>query len=150
MIGHEGSHTVWLSHRGLIVAASPEHLAFAFDEETQQWTVVGTEMELLDAKPAAGGTGFIDLRSQPKPPEEGFPEEEAQEEEEEERREQAEERAEAAPREVAEEEDLSSASTSMARIRMESEMEERKQLRSARFFQQRHEEREAKKPEENG
>ena len=145
MIGHEGSHTVWLSHRGLIVAASPEHLAFAFDEEIQQWTVVGTEMELLDAKPAAGGTGFIDLRSQPKPPEEGFPEEEAQEEEEEERREQAEERAEAAPREVAEEEDLSSASTSMARIRMESEMEERRQLRSARFFQQRHEERDAKK-----
>lgn len=46
MIGHEGSHTVWLSHRGLIVAASPEHLAFAFDEEIQQWTVVGTEMEL--------------------------------------------------------------------------------------------------------
>lgn len=97
----------------------------------------------MDAKPAAGGTGFIDLRSQPKPPEEGFPEEEVQEEEE--RKDPPDELAEAAPREAATEEDLSSASTSMAKIRMECEMEERRQLRSARFCQQRHVEREAKK-----
>ena len=146
VVGHEGSHTVWLSHRGLIVAASPEHLAFAFDDEIQQWTVVGSEMELLDATPAAGGTGFIDLRSQPKPPEEGFPEDVGQEDQiEDEKQEDFAEGQDVAPKEVVPAEDLSSTSTSMGRMRLESQMEERRQLRSSRFFQQRQDEREAKK-----
>ena len=51
----------------------------AFEEEVQQWTTLSSEMELLDAQPSSGGTGFIDLRSQPKPPLEGFPEEENEE-----------------------------------------------------------------------
>ena len=72
VIGHEGSHTVWLSHRGLLIAVSPEHLAMAFDEEVRQWTTIGSEVDLLDTQPAAGGTSFIDLRKQPKPPAEGF------------------------------------------------------------------------------
>lgn len=72
VIGHEGTHTVWISHRGILIAVSPEHLAHAFDEEVKQWLTIGTEMELLDAQPAAGGSGFIDLRKMPKPPVEGY------------------------------------------------------------------------------
>ena len=43
VIGKEGSHTVWLSHRGIILAVSPEHLALAEDHEVRHWSV---EMKL--------------------------------------------------------------------------------------------------------
>ena len=33
LIGREGSHTVWVSHRGILLAISPEHLAKANEEE---------------------------------------------------------------------------------------------------------------------
>lgn len=48
VIGKEGTHTIWISHRGLILAVSPEHLAFAEDHEVHQWTSIGSEVELLD------------------------------------------------------------------------------------------------------
>ena len=48
---------------------SPEHLAKAHDEEVNQWLSVGNKVVLLDAVPASGGSGFIDLRGAPKPPE---------------------------------------------------------------------------------
>ena len=48
---------------------SPEHLSRAFDEEVESWTTVGNELDLIDTTPAAGGTGYIDLRQAPKPPE---------------------------------------------------------------------------------
>ena len=69
VIGSEGTHTIWISHRGLLIAVSPEHLARAFDEEVRQWTILDQERELIDAMPAAGGTGFLDLRKSPLPPE---------------------------------------------------------------------------------
>ena len=145
--GHEGSHTVWISHRGLILAVSPEHLAKAFTEEMEQWTTMGSEIDLLDAQPVP--QGFIDLRKNPTPPTDGFPEEI----EEEQNREQLEqevpeedpgylptseegEKAEAprGPVAEAEMEDLSSGSTSMARIRLESERERKRQMKSPEFF----------------
>ena len=70
VVGREGSHTVWVSHRGILLAVSPEHLAKANEEEVNQWLAIGDEVALLDAVPASGGTGFIDLRQQPKPPQE--------------------------------------------------------------------------------
>ena len=66
------THTVWIAHRGIILAVSPEHLAFADDHEVQNWSVVGSEVELLDTQPAAGGNTFVDLRQQPKPSREGY------------------------------------------------------------------------------
>ena len=69
VVGHEGSGTIWLSHRGIVIAVSPEHLSRAFDEEVESWTTVGNELDLIDTTPAAGGTGYIDLRQAPKPPE---------------------------------------------------------------------------------
>ena len=68
VVGKEGSHTVWLSHRGILIAVSPEHLSRAFDEEVEAWTIIGNETSLVDPLPASGGTGFIDLRRAPKPP----------------------------------------------------------------------------------
>lgn len=72
VIGKEGTHTVWIAHRGIILAVSPEHLAFADDHEVQNWNIVGSEVELLDTQPAAGGNVFVDLRQQPKPPRGGY------------------------------------------------------------------------------
>ena len=75
VVGHEGSRTVWVSHRGILIAASPEHLSHANEEEIRGWMVTSNETTLMDAMPAAGGTGFLDIRSRPTPPEAGFPEE---------------------------------------------------------------------------
>ena len=69
VVGHEGSGTVWLSHRGILIAVSPEQLSRAFDDEVESWITVGNELDLIDTTPAAGGTGYIDLRKAPKPPE---------------------------------------------------------------------------------
>lgn len=169
VVGHEGSHTVWVSHRGLLLAVSPEHLSQAFHEEVEQWTTLGAEMELLDSQPAAGGTGFIDLRRQPKPPIGGFTEEQQQVEgeaphdalpglpEEEEYTPGTPVEMEVEPA-VPEEptlpledkqpvegvEDLSSSSTSMARIQLESQRAQRR----ADFFKSKEEQRRKKKEEE--
>ena len=75
VVGHEGSRTVWIAHRGLLVACSPEHLAHADEEEIRGWMVTSNETTLMDATPAAGGTIFLDIRTRPIPPAEGFPEE---------------------------------------------------------------------------
>ena len=40
MVGKEGQSTVWLSHRGILIAVSPEHLSLAHDQEVHQWMVV--------------------------------------------------------------------------------------------------------------
>ena len=70
VVGREGQSTIWLSHRGILIAVSPEHLSLAHDEEVEQWTVIANEHSLVDAMPASGGSGFLDLRQSPKPPEE--------------------------------------------------------------------------------
>ena len=72
VVGHEGSRTVWVSHRGILVAASPEHLSHANEDEIRGWMVTSNETTLMDAMPAAGGTGFLDIRSRPIPPEAGI------------------------------------------------------------------------------
>ncbi|CAE8678310.1 unnamed protein product [Polarella glacialis] len=69
VIGHEGKHTVWLAHRGIMIAAAPEHLSHASDEELRMWMVTAIEVDLVDATPAAGGAAFVDIRTRPKPPE---------------------------------------------------------------------------------
>ena len=38
VVGHEGSQTVWLARRGILVAVSPEHLAHANEREVEAWT----------------------------------------------------------------------------------------------------------------
>ena len=131
---------------------SPEHLARAFDEEVRQWSTVGQESELVDANPAAGGTGFIDLRGTPKPPEDWPREEEEEDElrEDEERRAEDErevekDEEEARPLEAQElregGEDLSSSSTSMSRIALESRREMKREVRSFEFFDRKERER---------
>ena len=75
VVGREGSCIIWIFHRGILVAASPEHLAHANEEEIRGWMVTANETTLMDAMPAAGGTGFLDIRARPAPPAEGFPEE---------------------------------------------------------------------------
>ena len=151
VIGKEGSHTVWISHRGLLLAVSPEHLARAFDEEVRQWASVGQESELIDATPAAGGTGFIDLRGAPKPPDEWPQEAESDEQKDEtERRtedvrEEEQEAEEILPLEEPRAndgvEDLSSSSTSMGRIALESRREMKREMKSFEFFDRRERER---------
>ena len=151
VIGKEGSHTVWISHRGLLLAVSPEHLARAFDEEVRQWATVGQESELIDATPAAGGTGFIDLRGAPKPPDEWPQEAESDEQKDEtERRtedvrEEEQEAEEILPLEEPRAndgvEDLSSSSTSMGRIALESRREMKREMKSFEFFDRRERER---------
>lgn len=160
VIGKEGNSTIWISHRGILLAVSPEHLALAHSEEVEQWMVVSKESELVDSTPPAGGTGFIDLRQSPKPPDapalgdgdgdqpmehvsdDGYtPTEPAQD-------------VPALPEEptledrpIAPAEDLSSSSTSMARIHLESERAQRRALQSSEFFKQREEERRARREE---
>ena len=70
VIGHEGRGGVWLSHRGILILCSPEHLARATDEEVRQWMAVSQEVELIDTTPLVGGAGFIDMRNKPAPPQE--------------------------------------------------------------------------------
>ena len=154
VIGKEGSNTVWISHRGLLLAVSPEHLARAFDEEVRQWATVGQESELIDATPAAGGTGFIDLRGAPKPPDEWPQEVESDEQKEETEKRTEEAREEEQEEQEAEEtlpleepeakdgvEDLSSSSTSMGRIALESRREMKREMKSFEFFDRRERER---------
>ena len=161
VIGKEGSHTVWISHRGIILAVSPEHLAFAEDHEVRQWSVVGSEMELLDAQPAAGGTTFIDLRKQPLPPDAGFPELEDEKMEKELEDQHDNKSLEYEPSIAAEEpteanvlpeqpppvEDLSSDSLSMARMKYESDREQKRSLKSFEFFEQKRQRRLEKQEE---
>ena len=141
VIGKEGQSTIWISHRGILLAVAPEHLSRAFDEEVRNWTVVAREHELVDASPAAGGTSFIDLRKAPAPgpaalpiPEEG--EEAAVEEP-------------PAEEEILQEqtEDLSASSTSMGRMHLESERERKRELRSSEFFSKKQEERRQQREE---
>ena len=171
VIGHEGSHTIWVSHRGIILAVSPEQLSLAFQQEVEQWTTLGAEMELLDSQPPAGGTGFIDLRRKPKPPAEGFPEVEDQEEDQPmlPAQDVAEPPSDApagddelargeppagTPGSVPEQpasdatEDLSASSTSMGRIRLESERDARRAVKSSAFFKKRDDARRKKQGEE--
>lgn len=149
VVGHEGSRTVWLSHRGILVAVSPEHLSHANEEELRGWLTVSNETILQDATPAAGGAGFLDLRRRPAPPEEGFPLQDGErEEEKEEEVEQDQGRAEGPALPAAEEqEDLSASSTSMARMELESERERKRQSRSFDFFDKRAKERRLAKEE---
>ena len=166
VIGKEGTHTVWIAHRGIILAVSPEHLAFADDHEVQNWSVVGSEVELLDTQPAAGGNTFVDLRQQPKPSRDGYePETEELEDlprplldqpmpqvDEElyeptdpgdhlEAPPVAEELLAPSLKPPAESEDLSSDSLSMARMRYESERDAKKAIKSSEFFAKKREER---------
>ncbi|CAK0807109.1 unnamed protein product [Prorocentrum cordatum] len=69
VIGHEGKHTIWIVHRGITIACAPEHLAKASDEEVRAWLVTAQEADLIDTTGTAGGSGFIDLRRRPLPPE---------------------------------------------------------------------------------
>ena len=147
VVGHEGSRTVWLSHRGILVAVSPEHLSHANEEELRGWLTVSNETVLQDATPAAGGAGFLDLRRRPAPPEDGFPEgEEGHREEVENRRPEGESSGyepSVAPAGEAVEEpaDLSASSTSMPRMELESERERERQSRSFDFFDKKSKER---------
>ena len=74
VIGHDSTHTVWLSHRGILVAASPEHLSLADDLEVRGWMITSRETELLDATPAVTSNTFLDVRRKDVPPLEGFEE----------------------------------------------------------------------------
>ena len=167
VVGHEGSHTVWLSHRGLLIAVSPEHLAFAMDEEVQHWLNVGTETELMDAQPGAGGTGFIDLRALPKPKTteldtvregeeqleiEDKPPGQIQDMSPSAKGDLEYEPSEAPVPEATEQalapapaEDMSSGSTSMARMRYESERDAKKHRRDSEFFARKERERKEKR-----
>ena len=144
VIGKEGNSTVWLSHRGILLAVSPEHLALAHDEEVQQWMVVSKESELIDSTPPAGGTGFIDLRKSPKPPD--AIEDAAQEQDEmysptEPADDQIPAPSEDIPmledKPITVHDDLSSSSTSMARIKLESDREHKRSLQASDFFKRR-------------
>ena len=172
VVGHEGSRIVWLSHRGILIAASPEHLSHANEEEIQGWMVTQNERELIDATPAAGGAGFLDLRQRPTPPAEGFPEEplpaqealeapkdgaaetpalrDAEMSEGYEPTEAVESADENMPKEggSVKAEDLSASSTSMARMKLESEREQKREIRSGLFFEKKQKERKALKEQQ--
>ena len=159
VIGSEGSHTIWISHRGLLLAVSPEHLARAFDQEVRQWAIVDQERELIDAMPAAGGTGFIDLRKTPLPPaltegaiadvpesqqeddDMGIPIEGLEQPPQRVEEPSSEEQAAPAPVDNVSSEDLSASSTSMARMKLESDRDQRRMLKSSEFFDKRARER---------
>ena len=129
VVGREGSHTIWLSHRGILIAASPEQISRAFDEEAEAWTIVGNETSLMDPLPSSGGTGFIDLRKAPRPPAEPEGESGPNNNREEE---QDLERAREALRQKREAGDLSS--TSAEALRYESERDAKKARLSSEFF----------------
>ena len=134
VVGKEGSRTVWVSHRGILLACSPEHLAKADDSEVQQWMAVTDEVELMDVMPPSGGTGFIDLRRAPVP--EAQPEAEGEEAPAEQQQQQVEEQPERAPPRAQGDSDLSSSSLSAARMRWESERDASRARRSSEFFGQ--------------
>ena len=124
VIGREGSHTVWVSHRGILLAVSPEHLAKANEEEVNQWLAIGDETTLLDAVPASGGTGFIDLRQQPKPPQEPGDDETGP---------QARDEGAAGPQEAGSNEDVV-ISSSQSKARQASERDAQRHRKSSEFF----------------
>eukprot|EP00435_Cladocopium_sp_Y103_P040843 s1261_g11.t1 len=160
VIGKEGNSTVWISHRGILLAVSPEHLAHAHSEEVERWMIVSQESELVDSTPPAGGTGFIDLRRAPLPPDNP-----PLEDQEPGARDREEERTDYEPTEPADDlpaevevpndsmmepeqapmEDLSSSSTSMARMQLESDRMMRRSLQSSEFFKRREIERQAQR-----
>ena len=155
VIGKEGNSTIWIAHRGILLAVSPEHLALAHSEEVEQWMIVSQESELIDPTPPAGGTGFIDLRKAPKPPD--GPQDDPQDgvqplgEDDYEPSEPV-NAPEQAPQQMQDVqpdavEDMSSSSNSMFRIR--SDREYRRALQSLEFFdkkaQERQQQREARR-----
>ena len=162
VVGHEGSRIIWLSHRGILIAISPEHLSHANEEEIKGWMVTSNERELIDSTPAAGGAGFLDLRERPKPPPEGFEVEEDDKamEDIEEDKEDVESYTPTTSRNVeevvnvekgdAEEEkgDLSASSTSQARMHLESERERKREMKSMSFFEQKSKQRRIDKEEQ--
>lgn len=79
VIGRDGSH------RGILVAASPELLSLADDLEVRGWMVTSRETELLDATPAVTSNTFLDIRRKDIPPPEGFEELEDEEKDQDER-----------------------------------------------------------------
>lgn len=118
---------------------SPEHLARAYDPEVEHWSIVSKENELINASPAAGGTGFIDLRGAPLPKGQLDPPLDDVKEENEELMDDdggggllPEEDVPECPPPGPEE--LSSSSTSMARMHLESEREQKRTLKSSAFF----------------
>ena len=135
VIGKEGSSTIWISHKGILLAVSPEHLSRAYDPEVEHWSVVSGETELMDSMPAAGGTGFIDLRGSPTPPAIDDQVEAGKEGQLEAIADEPQVPPEA-PESIAlpEVEDLSSSSTSMARMQLESDREQKRSLKSYDFF----------------
>ena len=125
VVGKEGSRTIiWISHRGILLACSPEHLAKADDSEVQQWMAVTDEVELMDVMPPSGGAGFIDLRRAPVP--EAAPEGEEGEAPAEQQRQHEEQQSRAPPR----------AQGDSARMRWESERDASRARRSSEFFGQ--------------
>ena len=142
MVGKEGSGSIWISHRGIILAVSPEQLSRAFNEEVEAWTTVGNEMDLIDSMPASGGTGFIDLRDGPRPPEpvedleRPGPEEAAQDNDGDDL-----DRARQELRRGCESGDPSSTSSAAARV--ESERDAKKARRSSTFFRDQEQRRQA-------
>lgn len=162
VIGHEGNSTVWITHRGMMIAVSPEHLAHANQDEVQGWLITSNETSLIDAMPAAGGAGFLDLRQRPTPPTEGFVDPENVEDEVmnpkdgNDKGEDSDDYQPSIAPAVEDEnpnrlagnaevhdasEDLSASSTSMARMQLESERERKRELRSSEFFQNQQEKR---------
>ena len=127
VVGREGSTTVWISHRGILLAVCPEHLAKANEQEVNQWLAVGDETVLMDTIPASGGTGFIDLRRAPQPPTPNSEEEPGPPNEETNRNEH----------EVTAEHQAGSSgqsSSNVSRERAESERDARRAVRSSEFF----------------
>ena len=122
--------------------------------------IVSQESELIDSTPPAGGTGFIDLRKAPVPPEPL-----AIEDQEPEVRDQEGAPTEYEPTEPADDvpdggevlgepmtgpgqpaaDDLSSSSTSMARMQLESDRMQRRSLQSSEFFRKREWERQSQR-----
>ena len=156
VIGHEGQSTVWLSHRGILIAVSPEHLSRAYEEELDRWMAVSHEQALIDTAPAAGGTGFLDLRRGPVPdkadevPAVEDTNADISELDEQEIEETPPAPEAAPPADVpmpaqAEPEDMSSSSTSMARMKYESERDARRDAQSSDFFKKMREKRETER-----
>ena len=133
VVGHEGSGTVWLSHRGIVIAVSPEQLSRAFDEEVEAWTTIGTELDLMDTTPASGGTvtGFIDLRGAPRRPEPEGEEPNGDEAQGDDDLQRAQEQL----RRAREDGDPSSTSSALGRVA--SERDAKKARRSSEFFRSR-------------
>ncbi len=148
-----------------MIAVSPGHLAHANQDEVQGWLITSNETSLIDAMPAAGGAGFLDLRQRPTPPPEGFVDPENVEDEAMKPKHDDDEggnpgdyqlsiapslgplddenpnrlAGDAKVRDASE--DLSASSTSMPRMQLESERETKRELRSSEFFQSQHEKR---------